>query len=95
MPLYKAHADEFVGGVGRVAAVLGGRVGDAVGGFGLRGAGGAADDFGDEAAEGELGGIVVDGVVDGGVGGGDVFVLEAGRGVFEGSRCLERGRRDC
>jgi hypothetical protein len=30
------------------------------------------------AAEGELGGVVVEGGVDGGVGGGDVLVLEAG-----------------
>jgi hypothetical protein len=48
--IVQAHADEFVGGVGRVVAVLGGRVGDAVCGLGRGVAGGAADDFGDEAA---------------------------------------------
>jgi hypothetical protein len=48
--IFQAHADEFVGGVGRAVAVLGWRVGDAVRSLGPGVAEGAADDFGNEAA---------------------------------------------
>jgi hypothetical protein len=71
--IVQAHADEFVGGVGRVIVVLGGRVGDTVRGLGQGVTGGAADDFGNEAA------------AEGGhVGGGEVGVEGAGEGELAG-----------